>query len=185
MVMPIKFVDLVQRYEDEKVEIQHCIDRVLSKGHLVLTDEVAELEQEVADFCGVSSCVSLNSGTDALMMALWGAEIGRGDEVIVPNISFIASVGAIVHVGATPVICDVANDFLIDVKKIEPLITTKTKAIMPVHWTGRTCNMAAINKIAEAHGLVVIEDAAQSMGSYVNGRHSGTWGLAGGFPVTP
>ncbi|MEE2746806.1 MAG: DegT/DnrJ/EryC1/StrS family aminotransferase [Pseudomonadota bacterium] len=185
MVMPVKFVDLVQRYEDEKVEIQHCIDRVLSKGHLVLTDEVAELEQEVADFCGVSSCVSLNSGTDALMMALWGAEIGRGDEVIVPNISFIASVGAIVHVGATPVICDVGNDFLIDVKKLEPLITTKTKAIMPVHWTGRTCNMAAINKIAEAHGLVVIEDAAQSMGSYVNGRHSGTWGLAGGVSCHP
>lgn len=181
----VRYVDLVQRYADEKEEIQECIDRVLSKGHLVLTEEVKELEQAVSDYCNIGHCVSLNSGTDALMMALWGAGIQKGDEVIVPNISFIASIGAIVHVGAVPVICDVGEDFLIDVNQIQIHINKKTKAIMPVHWTGRTCEMAQINTIADNNGLVVIEDAAQSMGSYVDGVHSGTTGLAGAISCHP
>ena len=181
----IRFVDLIQRYEAEKEDIQACIDRVLSKGHLVLTEEVHEFEQAVADFCDVKYCVSLNSGTDALMMALWAAGIGAGDEVIVPNISFVATVGAAVHVGATPVICDVGVDFLIDPTKIEDLLTEKTRAILPVHWTGRTCDMAAINAIADVRGLTVIEDAAQSMGGFVNGKHGGTYGLAGAVSCHP
>lgn len=185
MQQGIRFVDLIQRYEEEKEDIQTCIDRVLSKGHLVLTEEVRELEAQVADFVGVTDCVSLNSGTDALMMALWAAGISGGHEVIVPNISFIATIGAIVHVGATPVLCDVREDFLIDPAKIEPLITSRTKAILPVHWTGRTCDMETINSIAKASELVVLEDAAQSMGSFVDGRHSGTKGLAGAISCHP
>ena len=181
----IRFVDLVQRYEDEKQEILECVDRVLSKGHLIMTEEVTSLEKQIEQFCGVGNCVSLNSGTDALMMGLWAAGIGKGDEVIVPNISFIASIGAIVHVGAVPVICDVRLDFLIDVSQIETLITDKTKAIMPVHWTGRTCDMETISDIAQKYGLLVIEDAAQSMGSYVNGKHSGTTGLVGAISCHP
>jgi dTDP-4-amino-4,6-dideoxygalactose transaminase len=185
MKQPIRFVDLIERYAEEKDEIHACVERVLSKGHLILTQEVQELEEKICDFCKIKNCVSLNSGTDALMMGLWGCGIGRGDEVIVPNISFIASIAAIVHVGATPVICDVGDDFLIDVNKIESLITEKTKAIMPVHWTGRTCDMSAINKIAESYNLLVVEDAAQSMGSYVNGRHSGTTGIFGAISCHP
>mgnify|MGYP001231442037 CR=1 FL=1 len=181
----VRYVDLIQRYAEEKEEIQECIDKVLSKGHLILTEEVKELEKAIIDYCNVGHCVSLNSGTDALMLALWGAGIGKNDEVIVPNISFIASIGAIVHVGATPVICDVGEDFLIDVTQIERHITKKTKAIMPVHWTGRTCNMKLINKIADNYGLTVIEDAAQSMGSYVDGVHSGTSSLAGAISCHP
>ncbi|SVD72632.1 uncharacterized protein METZ01_LOCUS425486, partial [marine metagenome] len=185
MESKIRFVDLIQRYEVEKQDIQTCIDRVLAKGHLVLTEEVREFETQVEKFCNVDNCVSLNSGTDALMMALWAAGIGAGDEVIVPNISFIATIGAVVHVGATPVICDVREDFLIDPARIEEMVTEKTKAILPVHWTGRTCDMPTINAFAKARGLTVIEDAAQSMGSFVSGKHSGTSSLAGAISCHP
>ena len=181
----VPFIDLPARYAEEKDEILACIDRVLALGHLVLTEEVGEYEEAVQAYTGAKHAIGLNSGTDAIMMGLWAAGIGRGDEVIQPPVSFVATTGATVHVGATPVFCDVGPDQNIDPDKIEEKITPRTRAIMPVHWTGRMCNMPRIAEIADRHGLVIVEDSAQSMGSRQNGRHGGTFGLAGAISCHP
>jgi dTDP-4-amino-4,6-dideoxygalactose transaminase len=181
----VPFVDLKQRYAEERDEILACVDRVLSKGHLVLTEEVAEFEQKVTQYTGAKHCVSLNSGTDALMIGMWAMGIGRGDEVITPPISFVASTASIAHIGAVPVYADVGPDQNIDPQEIEKKITSRTKAIMPVHWTGRVADMNAIMAIAKKHKLRVIEDAAQSMGAYYHGKHGGTFGDAGAISAHP
>lgn len=183
--MNVSFIDLRARYEDEKVEINQCINRVLESGQLVLGRALDELEEEVCDFTGAKYCVGLNSGTDAIMIALWANQIGKGDEVIIPTISFFATVGAVVHVGATPIFCDVRADLNIDPTQITKLITKKTKAIMPVHWTGRTAEMNTINRIAEENNLLVIEDAAQSMGAVHQGVHPGNFGIASAISCHP
>lgn len=181
----VPFIDLVQRYAEERDEILKCVDRVLSKGHLVLTEELTEFEDQVCAYTGAKHCLGLNSGTDALMIGLWAAGIGRGDEVITTPVSFVATVGSIVHVGATPVFADVKDDQTIDPAEIEKKITPRTKAIMPVHWVGRVADMEAIQAIAKKHNLKVIEDAAQSMGAYFNGKHGGTFGDVGAVSAHP
>lgn len=175
----VPFIDLKQRFEEERDELMACVEATLAKGHLVLTPELNEFEQMVQDYTGAKHCVGLNSGTDALMMGLWAAGVGKGDEVIHPPISFVATTGAIVHVGATPVFADVRDDGLIDPEDVERKITSKTKAIMPVHWTGKMCDMDALQAIADRHGLVILEDSAQSMGSTYKGTHGGLFGLSG------
>ncbi|MGB0571037.1 MAG: DegT/DnrJ/EryC1/StrS family aminotransferase [Alphaproteobacteria bacterium] len=181
----VPFVDLKLRFEEEKTELLDCVERVLSQGHLVMTPEVGELEEAVKAYTGTRHCVSLNSGTDGLLMALWAAGVGKGDEVITSPVSFVATTGAIVHVGATPVYADVRKDQNIDPTQIEQKITPRTKAIMPVHWTGRMADMDAIVNIAKRHGLMVIEDSAQSMGSWAGDRHGGTFGFAGTISCHP
>ncbi len=181
----VSFLDLQPRYQEEREYLLAIFDRTLASGHLVGTPEIADFEAEVVAFTGAGHCVSLNSGTDALMTALWGCGIGKGDEVITTPISFVATTGAIMHVGAVPVYVDVGEDQNIDVEKVEARITDKTKAIMPVHWGGRFANMAAISDIAERHGLDVIEDSAQSMGARYHGRHGGTMGRVGAVSCHP
>jgi dTDP-4-amino-4,6-dideoxygalactose transaminase len=181
----VPFIDLQQRYAEEKEEILKCVDRVLAKGHLVMTEEVAEFEAQVCAYTGAKHCISLNSGTDALMIGMWAMGIGRGDEVITPPVSFIASTGSIRHIGATPVYADVKNDQTIDPAEIEKRITPKTKAIMPVHWIGRIADMDAILDIADRHNLMIIEDSAQTMGAYYKGRHGGTIGTCGAVSAHP
>lgn len=171
----VPFIDLQMRYEEEREEILACVDRVLSKGHLVLTEEVFEFERKVCDYTGAKHCISLNSGTDALMIGMWAMGIGRGDEVITPPVSFVASTGSIAHIGATPVYADVRDDQTIDPAEIEKKITPRTRAIMPVHWVGRIADMDPIMDIARRHNLLVIEDAAQAMAAYYKGRHGGTF----------
>jgi dTDP-4-amino-4,6-dideoxygalactose transaminase len=183
--MKVPFIDLQQRYQEEKYELLACVDNVLSKGHLILTQEVNEFEEQAAEYIDVKHVIGLNSGTDALMMALWAYGIGKGDEVITTPVSFVATTGAIVHVGATPVYVDVCDDQNIDVSKIEAAITPRTKAIMPVHWSGRIANMDTIMDIAKKHNLIVIEDAAQSMGAYYRGKHGGSFGDAAAYSAHP
>lgn len=183
--MKVPFIDLQQRYQEEKSELLACVDNVLSKGHLILTQEVNEFEEQAANYIDVKHVIGLNSGTDALMMALWAYGVGKGDEVITTPVSFVATTGAIVHVGATPVYVDVCDDQNIDVSKIEAAITPRTKAIMPVHWSGRIANMDAIMAIAKKHNLIVIEDAAQSMGAYYRGKHGGSFGDAAAYSAHP
>jgi dTDP-4-amino-4,6-dideoxygalactose transaminase len=183
--MKVPFIDLRQRFEEEKTELLACVERVLSLGHFVLTEEVGEFEAQAAAYAGVKHCVGLNSGTDALMMALWAAGIGRGDEVITTPVSFVATTGSIAHVGAVPVYADIGDDMNIDPADIERRITPKTKAIMPVHWTGRIADMDAILDVARRHDLIVIEDAAQTMGARYKGRHGGGFGLASAFSAHP
>ena len=183
--MKIDFIDLKQRYLDEKKELLNIFDRVLKKGSLVLTKEVENFENNICDYTKSKYCLGLNSGTDGLMMALWSLGIKKGDEVITTPLSFVASIGAIVHVGAVPVFVDVKEDLNINEDLIQAAITKKTKAIMPVHWTGKICEMDKIIKIAKKNKLYVIEDAAQGMGSYYKNKHAGTFGDIAAFSAHP
>ena len=183
--MKVELIDLKNRYKDEKDDLLRCFDNVLKKGSLILTDEVKNFEKDVCDFTKSKFCLGLNSGTDALMMGLWSLGIKKGDEVITSPISFVASVGAIVHVGAKPVFVDVKDDLNINEDLIESAITEKTKAIMPIHWSGKVCDMNKINEIAKRNNLFVIEDSAQGMGAYFNDRHAGTFGDISAFSAHP
>ncbi len=183
--MKVDLIDLKKRYQDEKFELLKCFDRVIKKGSLVLTDEVENFENNICKYTNSKYCLGLNSGTDALMMSLWALGIGKGDEVITSPVSFIASAGAIIHVGAKPVFVDVKDDLNIDENLIESAITSRTKAIMPVHWTGKVCEMIKIKKIANKYNLHIIEDAAQGMGSYYMKKHAGTFGTISAFSAHP
>jgi dTDP-4-amino-4,6-dideoxygalactose transaminase len=181
----IPYVNLKNQWKEERSELLPIIDRVLSSGKYVGGEEVAIFEDNVAKFCGVKYSVALNSGTDALMFALMMSGVRKGDEVITPPNSFIASTSSIAHIGATPVFVDVLPDQNIDPSKIEDAITKNTKAIMPVHLTGRMCDMNPIMEIAERHGLIVIEDAAQAFGSKYREKYSGSIGDIGCFSTHP
>ena len=151
--MKVDILDLKQRYQEEKVGLLKCVKRVLEKGNLILTPEVESFEKSVSKFTGSKYCLGVNSGTDALMLSLWSAGVRRDDEVITSPISFIATSNSIRHIGATPVFVDVDDDLNINPDLIERAITKKTKAIMPVHWTGRICKMDKILRIAKKYNL--------------------------------
>ena len=182
---PIKIWDLESQFEEEKDELLPAVTAVLKRGDFIGGDAIAELEAGLAKRMGVAHAVALNSGTDALYLALRVLDIGPGDEVITPPNSFVASTATIVQVGAKPVFVDVREDQNIDPTKIEAAITPKTKAIMVVHMTGRIAAMNEINDIAKRHGLKVIEDAAQSCGSMYHGKVSGSLGDIGCFSAHP
>ena len=183
--MKVEIIDLKKRFQEEKYEILKCINRVLKKGNFVLTKEVENFEKSICKFTGAKYCLGVNSGTDALMMSLWSLGISKGDEVITSPISFIASASSIIHVGAKAVFVDIDYDLNINPELIESAITKKTKAIMPVHWTGRVCKMDKILKIAKKHNLAVIEDSAQAMGAYYNNKHAGKFGKISAFSTHP
>ncbi len=183
--MKIEITDLKKRYQEEKKEILSSVDKVLKSGKLVLSDSNSKFEKLITKFTGSKFCLGLNSGTDALMMSLWSLGIKKNDEIITSPISFIATANSIIHLGARPVFVDVNEDLNINPDLIEKSITKKTKAIMPVHWTGRVCEMKKIIKIAKKHNLHVIEDAAQAMGAYYNKKHAGTFGTISAFSVHP
>ena len=183
--MQIDIIDLKKRYQDEREDLLKCFDKVLTNGSLVLTEEVDKFEKDICEYVNSKYCLSLNSGTDALMMSLWSLGIGKGDEVITSPISFVASIGSIIHCGAKPVFVDVKNDLNINEDLIESAITEKTKAIMPVHWTGKICQMDKIKNLAQKHNLKIIEDSAQGMGSYFNNQHAGTFGEIAAFSAHP
>ena len=181
----IQYVNLQKQWIEERDELLPIIDKVLGNAELVGGEELEKFEQNIASFCGTRFACALNSGTDALMLALILLGIGKGDEVITPPNSFIASTAAIIHIGATPVFVDVLPDQNIDSSKIEAAITPKTKAIMPVHLTGRMCDMDPIIDIAKRYDLKVIEDSAQSVGSKYKGKLSGSMGDIGCFSTHP
>ncbi len=181
----ISYVNLSAQWQDDCDELLPIIDKVLRSGHYVGGDEVNKFEEKIANFCQVKYAVALNSGTDALTLALHLQGVGRGDEVITPPNSFIASTAAIIHLGAKPVFVDVLPDQNINSRKIEAAITSKTKAIMPVHLTGRVCEMDSIIAIAEKYSLSVVEDAAQAIGSKYKDQLSGSLGNVGCFSTHP
>tara|TARA_B100000497_G_C7672605_1_gene406000 strand:- start:562 stop:1671 length:1110 start_codon:yes stop_codon:yes gene_type:complete len=181
----VPLVDLKERYQEEKEELLSCIEKVLESGNFVLTPELTDFENSVTKYTKSKHCIGLNSGTDALMMGLMAMGIGKGDEVITSPISFIATTAAIAHIGATPVYVDVGKDQNIDPDKIVEKISRRTKAIMPVHWTGRISDMQKISEIAAQHNLMIIEDSCQCMGAYYFGQHAGTFGTVGTFSGHP
>lgn len=175
-VSPIKIpiLDLKPQYQALKSEIQSAIDAVLESGQFVLGPTVANFESKVAEYLGVKHAIGVNSGTDALIIALRALDIGAGDEVITTCFSFFATAESISNVGAKPVFVDIqANSFNIDPNLIEAAITPKTKAIMPVHLYGNPAALAQIKMIAAKHNLKVIEDCAQSFGAVYKGNCNG------------
>ena len=181
----VKFVDPVRQYHNLKDEIDRAYFEVMNQGALIDRSQLRSFEENLARFVGTRYAVGLNSGYDALHISLRAAGIGPGDEVIVPAHTFVATCSAVVNVGATPVLVDVAKDFNIDVSKIEKAITKRTRALLPVHLSGYMADMPAIMAIAKKYNLVVVEDACQSLGSSINGKQAGSWGLTGCWSFYP
>ncbi len=183
---PISFLDLKAQFATIRHEVMEAIDRVMQSQHFILGPEVKLLEEELAAKLGVKHAVTCASGTDALILSLMAAGIGPGDEVITTPFSFIATAGSIAHVGAKPVFVDIdPASYNIDPGLIKTAITPKTRAIMPVHLFGLPADMEPILEIARDHGLMVIEDSAQAIGSRYNGQNVGTLGDFGCFSFFP
>ena len=188
--MTIPFIDLKTQYQALKPQIQARINAVLDHGQYIMGPEVKELEEKLAAYTGSKHCITVASGTEALLMSLMALGIGPGDEIVTTPFTFVATAEVIVLLGAKPVFVDVESDTgNIDASQIEAKITPKTKAIMPVSLYGQTADMDAINAIAAKHGnLPVIEDAAQSFGATYKGRQScnlSTIGCTSFFPSKP
>jgi UDP-2-acetamido-2-deoxy-ribo-hexuluronate aminotransferase len=185
----LDFIDLKSQYRRIKPSVDARIARVLEHGAYVMGPEVIELERLLAQYCGVKHCVSVASGTDALLIALMALEVGPGDEVITAPFTFIASAEAIALVGATPVFVDLdPRTYNLDPALLEAAITPRTRAVLPVSLYGQCADFDAINAVAARHGLAVIEDAAQSFGATYKGRRSCALSLVGVtsfFPSKP
>lgn len=181
----VKYINLPLQYKQLKKELLKNIVTIFETGQFVLGPEVKKLENRFAKYCDCKYAIGVANGTDALFLALKALEIGSGDEVItVPN-SFISTAGTIGNIGAKPVFVDIRKDYNIDPEKIEDEITDKTKAILPVHLTGRPADMNPILKIAKKHDLYVVEDAAQAIGATYHGKKVGSFGIAGCFSLHP
>lgn len=173
--MNIPLIDLKAQYDSLSDDLNKVTLEVLSSANYILGKNVTEFEREFAEYIGVKHAISVGNGTDALVIALKAMGIGEDDEVITTPFTFFATAESISAVGATPVFVDVTRDtFNIDVTKIEEKITSKTKAIMPVHIFGQSADMDPINEIAKKHNLLVIEDACQAIGGKYKGRNIGS-----------
>jgi dTDP-4-amino-4,6-dideoxygalactose transaminase len=180
------FLDLKAQYRQIKPEIDAAVARVVASAQFVLGPEVAAFEQSFADYCGAKHCIALNSGTSALHLALLATGVGPGDEVITVSMTFVATTAAILYCGATPVFVDIDPEtWTMDPNLVEAAITPRTKAILPVHLHGLISEMDPIIAVARRHGLVVIEDAAQSHGAEYKGRRAGSIGEIGCFSFYP
>ena len=188
--MSLPFIDLKAQYAALKTTIDARIQRVLDHGQYIMGPEVQELETALAAYAGTRHCITVASGTEALLIALMTLDLQPGDEVITTPFTFAATAETIVLLGGVPVFVDIEPDSCnLDAALIEAAITPRTKAIMPVSLYGQVCDMEAINAIAARHGNIpVIEDAAQSFGATYKGRRScglSTWGATSFFPSKP
>jgi dTDP-4-amino-4,6-dideoxygalactose transaminase len=187
-VPPVKvpLLDLKAQYAPLREETRRVVDAIFESQYFIMGPAVAECEKLIAEYSQCAHAIGVSSGTDALIIALMAEDIGPGDEVITTPYTFFATAGSIARVGATPVFVDVLPDtFNIDPSLIEAKITKHTKAIMPVHLYGQCADMNAIAEIAARHGLAVIEDAAQAIGSEYHGRRAGSMGRYGCFSFFP
>lgn len=175
----IPFFNYSALFERDEQELLPIIHGVLRRGAYIMQKELFDFEIELAHYLNIKHVIGVADGTVALMMSLRAAGVQPGDEVIVPSHTFIASAAAIHHVGAIPILADCKADHLIDSGSIKRLLTNKTRAIMPVQLNGRTADMDEISKIAQSHGLLIVEDSAQALGSKFKGRFAGTFGAAG------
>ena len=183
--MKVEYTSLKRNYQLFQREYEEAILRASRSGWYVLGPELERFEHEFANYIGVKHCIGVNSGTDALILAIRALGIGEGDEVIVPAGTYIASVLGVTENRAVPVFVD-SNEFLvIDDERIEENITEKTKAILPVHMYGQVANMTKIMQIAKKHGLHVIEDCAQCHGATWGGKKGGSFGTIGCFSFYP
>jgi dTDP-4-amino-4,6-dideoxygalactose transaminase len=184
--MNVKLLDLQAQYLPLRNEIRRAIDEVCDQQALVLGPTVERFEKNLAVYCGTKHAVGMSSGTDALLCSLMALGVKAGDEVICPAFTFFATAGCIARLGATPVFCDIdPATFNIDDKSLKSKLTKRTKAILPVHLFGQLARMEAVNDIAQAHDVPVIEDAAQAIGAKRHGTPACAHGLAGCLSFYP
>ncbi len=180
------FLDLQAEYSTMKAEVQIAVDRVLESQQFIMGPEVGQLEAEIAAFVGSEFALGCASGSDALLLPLMALGVDRGDEIITPPFTFVATAGSISRLRAKPVFVDIDRQtYNMDPARLESAITKRTKAIMPVHLFGLAAEMEEINRIASAHGLPVIEDAAQSIGARYHDKYVGDIGSCGCFSFFP
>ena len=182
----VALLDLKRQYETIKDEIIDALKQVCDSGAFILGPEVKALEQNLAQYSQTEHAIACASGSDALLLALMAAEIGPGDEVLVPSFTFFATASAVSRLGATPVFVDIDPlSFNIDCVDAENKITPRTKAIIPVHLFGQMAEMVRVNTLARNKGFAVIEDVAQAIGAELEGRRAGSWGDMGAFSFYP
>lgn len=181
----VPFVDARTHYRNLKSEIDAAITDCLTNGDMICRHHLRDFEEHLATFVGTKYAVGLNSGYHALEFSLRGVGVGPGDEVITVAHTFVATISAIVNVGATPILVEVRDDFNMDPGAFEAAITRKTKAVIPVHLNGRVCEMDRIMAIADCYGLAVIEDSCQSLGATQRGKKAGGIGNTGCWSFYP
>ncbi|MDD5697545.1 MAG: DegT/DnrJ/EryC1/StrS family aminotransferase [Victivallaceae bacterium] len=181
----IPFFNYPHVYQQQKEEILASMMRVMERGAFILQEELFQFEREIARFVNAEYAVGVANGTESMFVALLAAGIGPGDEVILCSHTYIATAAAVHFTGATPVLVDCGEDRLIDPVAVENAVTSRTRAVMPTHLNGRTCNMDRLQAVAAKHGLIIIEDAAQALGSKFKGRSAGTFGFAGSVSLYP
>ncbi len=184
--MQVPFINLISQHKSIEKEIKHAVHRVVKSCQFILKDCVFSLEEEVTKKVGAKFAIGVSSGTDALYLSLLSLGIGHGDEVITPPFTFFASAGSISHTGAKPVFADIDPvTFTLDPKEAESKITPRTKAIIPVHLYGLSCDMDPLLRIARRHGLAIVEDAAQAFGAQYRRKKVGSMGDMGCFSFYP
>jgi dTDP-3-amino-3,4,6-trideoxy-alpha-D-glucose transaminase len=182
----VPFVDLARVHTDLREDLRDAFDRVVGASSFTLGAEVEGFEEEFAAFCGTAQCVGVASGTAAITLILLAAGIGRGDEVIVPAHTYIASALGVLHAGATPIFCDVdGSTGLMDPAAAASAVSPRTAALLPVHLYGQACDMVSLGGVAERHGLAVFEDAAQAHGATLGDRRAGSLAAAAAFSFYP
>lgn len=180
--MRVPFYDIKAQYDELQGQLDQVVHEILASGNYAPGKHVVALEEEIAAMHGVKHGIAVNSGTDALRIMMDAAGIGAGDEVITTAFTFVASAETIVQTGATPVFVDIDPvTFQIDTEKIEAAITTRTKAILPIHLFGQLIDVDRVGAIAKKHNLIILEDAAQAIGAHHNGVYAGNYGIAAGL----
>lgn len=181
----IPFFNYPHIFSEHDDDYCKVLNETCRRGAYIMQQELFDFEMALQNYLGVRHAIGMADGTMALLVSLIAAGIGLGDEVIVPSHTFVASAAAIKHAGATPVLADCGRDHLIDPESVTRLITSKTRAIMPVQLNGRTANMEEMMKLADSHDFIIIEDSCQALGAKFKGRFAGTFGAAGAYSFYP
>ncbi len=183
--MRVPFFNYPYLFKSREEDFIKIFKDVGNRGAYILQKDLFEFEKNLAKYCNVKYAIGVANGTDAIWLALEAAGIGSGDEVILSSHTYIATAGAVAFVNATPIPVECKDDWMIDPESVENAITEKTKAIIPTQVNGRCCDMDKIRDIADKHGLIIIEDAAQGLGAKYKGEFAGTMGLAGTISFYP
>jgi dTDP-4-amino-4,6-dideoxygalactose transaminase len=181
----IKAQDIFWQYQSIKNEIDEAIERVIATSDYVLGNATSDFESSFANYIGTKYCVGVGNGSDAIELVLTCLEIGVGDEVIIPNLTYVATASSVVNIGAKPILVDVDDSGTINYEELEKLITSKTKAVLVVHLYGNPANLEKILEICDKYNIFLIEDAAQAHGAKFGKKKVGSIGTAGTFSFYP
>jgi dTDP-4-amino-4,6-dideoxygalactose transaminase len=183
--MKVPFFNYPHLFKSDEKGLLNVITDVCNRGAFIMQRDLEDFERNLAEFTGARHAFGVADGTEAIIIALKASGIGPGDECILPSHTMVATAAAVHFAGAKPVLADCGKDHMLDAKSVEKLITSKTKCIVPVQLNGRVCDMDALGALASKHGLKIVEDAAQGLGSKFKGRSAGTFGSAGTFSFYP